>query len=125
VSRLGWHGGAGVVLDGEGGIIILGIRFVEGIRALADVMLCGVMFCIVVGAIAGSATPIDMELALSDLGADPVVPHIQSLGPALFDAVVRDATGSTIVGDERCGRLGVPKFFEGDPLGDSLFAVVE
>jgi hypothetical protein len=103
----------------------LGIRFVECIGALSDVMLSWVMFGIVICAIAGSAAPVDMELALSDAVADPVVSHIHRLRPALFDAVVGDATGGTIVGDERCGRLRVPKFVEGDPLRDGLFSVVE
>jgi hypothetical protein len=77
--RLGWQWGEAVVLVGEGSIVIFCTRFVERAGAFTDVVLGRVMLCVIVSAVSGSATPIDIELALSNAVADPVVAHVHRL----------------------------------------------
>ena len=66
----------------------------------------------IVGPIGAAWTPEDMKLALSYPILDPIKPHVDGLGPFLFDSVIGDAAGSAVVGLEWCGWLGVAKFFQ-------------
>ena len=55
-----------------------------------------------------SRFPIDMEMALSGPVAEPVEAHVHCLGSLLFDCVIDDPLGRTVVSLERGGRLRMP-----------------
>ena len=88
------------------------------------VMLVGMMFGEVVGAVADAAAPVDDELSLPDTIANPIKTHVHSFGAFLFDGVIGDARGSAVVGDDWRCRLGMAELFESDTFGDGFFAVV-
>ena len=45
-----------------------------------------------------ASSPVDMELALTDAIAYPIVVHVLCLGASLLDGVIGDALSSVIVG---------------------------
>jgi hypothetical protein len=69
--------------------------------------------------------PMDAELLLAHAVVDPAKTHVDRFGPFLFESVVGDAGGSAVVGLQGLWRLGMSEFFEDDPDGAGLFAVVE
>ena len=62
--------------------------------------------------VGGSASPIDKVLTLPDAFTDPIKMHIPCFGSCLFHGFVGNASGHSVVGDHRGGRLGVAQFFE-------------
>jgi hypothetical protein len=69
-----------------------------------------VVFSVVVGSVELAFDPVDLELILSDTVTDPVKVHIDRFGSFLFDHVVGDTRGGTIVCDNASGGLGVAHF---------------
>ena len=85
----------------------------------------GVVFGKIIGAIEDALFPVYNKLSLSNAVADPIETHINGFGTFLFDNVIGNSVGSTVVGLDRCGWLGIPQFFEGDANRAGFFAIVE
>ena len=63
-----------------------------------------------IGNVTVAGDPLDVELALADAVAEPVVPHVDGLGLSDFDRVVGEAHGCRVVADDdRRVRLRVTK----------------
>jgi len=106
-------------------IVGVWFRFVLNVDGASDTMvLIGMVFGKVVGAITDPTSPVDNELALANTVADPVKTHVHGFGAFLFDGVVGDARSSAVVSDNGSRWLGMSKFFKSDALGDGLFSVV-
>ena len=88
-------------------------------------MFWGMMLCKIVGAVCGTAAPVDMVLTLLDAVADPVKAHVHGFGSLLLNGFVGDAAGCTVVGDHGGWWLGVAQFFEGNAQGRAFLAIVE
>jgi hypothetical protein len=84
-----------------------------------------VVFGGIVGKIELAFDPADLKLVLADTVTDPVEAHVNCFGSFLFDRVVGKARGSTIVGDDRRGGLGVAHFFKANAQCGSFYAIVE
>ena len=84
-----------------------------------------VMLGKIIGTIATAFTPIDLKLALANSIADPVEPHVNGLGSFLFDRVVGDTGGGAVISSDRCGRLGMAHFTQGNSKWTRFFAIVE
>ena len=69
------------------------------------------MFCLVVCTIFFTASPMDVEWALTFAIFEPVKLHVDGLGTGLFDGVVCDAGSSTVVDLNGSGWLGMAHFF--------------
>jgi hypothetical protein len=68
----------------------------------SDVPMVGTMrvvFSVIVGSVELAFNPVDLELILSDTVTAPVKAHVDRFGSFLFDRVVGDSCGGTIVGD--------------------------
>ena len=107
---------------------IVGVRFcfVLNVDGASDtVVLIGMVFGKVAGAIADATLPVDNELALANTVADPGKTHIHGFGAFLFDCIVGNARCSAVVGLDRGRRLIVTQFLETCAQGASFFAVVE
>ena len=91
----------------------------------ASVVLGGVVFCHVVRAVEEAFAPDDIKLVLFDAVANPIEPHVDCLGPLLFDSVVGYARGGGVISNDRGGRLGMSQFFETDPDGARFLGIVE
>ena len=63
------------------------------------------MFSKIVGLVGGTSAPVDVKLTLANVIADPIETHANSFGTLLFDRVVGDTGGGSLVGDEDRGRL--------------------
>lgn len=72
----------------------------------------GKMFGVVVREIGRSTLPVDVELALADAVADPVIAHVDRLGAFLLHRVVDDALGDSVVSLDGSGWLWMAKFFK-------------
>lgn len=83
------------------------------------------MFGKIIGFVQGAGFPINMELALADAVANPVEAHINGFGAFLFDSVVGNASCSTVVCYNGCGRLRMTEFLQADSKGARIFAIVE
>ena len=83
------------------------------------------MFSEIISLVQSSSFPIDVILALADAVTNPVEVHINCFGSLLFDHVIGDAEGGTVVGDNWSGRLGIAKFHEACMNRACFFAVVE
>ena len=83
------------------------------------------MFCLVVCKIFFAASPMDMKLALAFAIFQPVESHVNGLGTALFDGVVGDTGGTTVVDLNGSGWLGMAHFFKNDPDHDPFFGIKE
>ena len=75
--------------------------------AHVDVVGGRMVFCVVVGQVGCSWSPVDVELALLDPVLQPVEAHVDGLGAFLFDGVCEDTMACGIVGLEWCGWLGM------------------
>ena len=69
--------------------------------------------------------PVNNELALSNLIADPIETHIHSLGMFLVDGVISNTTGSAIIGDNGSRRLRMTEFSQDVANSISLLATVK
>ena len=56
--------------------------------------------------------PVDVEVSLEDVIANPVVPHVNSFVSFLFYQIVRDADGIFVIGLKLCRWLHVAKVRE-------------
>ena len=84
----------------------------------------GVMLRMIIGPVEAAFAPEDVELALADAVAKPIVPHVNGLGPFLLHGVVGDADGGAVVRDDGSWRLGVAKFLEAGDLGAGFLTIV-
>ena len=84
-----------------------------------------VVFCYVISYIGFAGCPKHYELALSVGVSDPVDPHIDSFGVAVFDVIVGKPDGGLVVGLEWCCRWGVAEFFKGGLHGAGLLGSEE
>ena len=84
-----------------------------------------VMLSVIIAAVLLSGLPKDLKVALAYTVSDPIKPHVHGFGPLLFDRVISDTHGGTVVGDHGGGRLRMSEFFKRDAFGDSLFSVEE
>jgi len=64
-----------------------------------------------VGQVEAAGEMSDSELALADAVAEPVEPHVDTLGFLLFDGIVGEANGEFVVTEDGCRWLTVA---EGD-----------
>jgi len=69
--------------------------------------------------------PVDEELALMNAIADPVELHVHCLGATLFDGVIGDSGGCTVVGLHWCRALLETEFFQSSANRYGFLAVVE
>jgi hypothetical protein len=83
------------------------------------------MFGEVVCKIFAGSVPTELELFLGFAIAKPVIAHVDCAGAALFDGVVDETNGSSVVKCDWCGGLRVTEFFEGRSDGNGLFAINE
>jgi hypothetical protein len=83
------------------------------------------MFSEIISSVQNSSFPIDMELALADAVANPVEAHVNGFGSFLFDRVIGDAKGGTVVSYNWSRRLGIAKFLKARTNRARFFAVVE
>ena len=65
------------------------------------------VFCEVITVVIFSRCPKHSELALADTVTNPVKAHVNCFGSFLFDCVVDDAFGTSVVGLDRSGGLFV------------------
>ena len=93
----------------------------------ANLLMMGrwVMFSEIISFVQNASSPINVELALADAVANPIKAHVECFGSFLFDRVVGDSRGGTVVGLNGSGRLGMTKFFETHADRACFFAVVE
>ena len=116
LSRLG-GGSGGEPVDGQtSGIYTpsasdLG-RGSKIVGAHINVVLSGMMFCVVVCIVFAAFAPIDEELIVGDTVADPVEAHVDGFGSALLDGVVGESNCNFIVGLDGSCRLGMAHFDE-------------
>jgi hypothetical protein len=109
-------------------VIIIGGRFARNMqisRAHALMVPGRMMLCKVVCLVGGSVPPVDVKLSLADLVTDPVVSHIHGFGSFLFNHVIGDAGGGTVVGNHWGWRLWVAKLGKRDLFGNGFFAIVK
>ena len=64
-----------------------------------------IMFSKTVGLVGGTSVPVSIKLTLANAIADPIETHVNSFGAFLFDRVVGDTGGGSVVSDEDCGWL--------------------
>ena len=83
------------------------------------------MFGKIISPVQNSSFPVDVELALADTVANPVEVHIDGFGSFLFDRVIGDAKGGTVVSYNWSGRLGIAKFLKARTDWARFFAIVE
>jgi hypothetical protein len=84
------------------------------------------MFCkVIIHFVEEAAFPIDVELALTDVVANPVKAHSNSFRAFLFESIVGDASGGAVVGYNSSKRLGMAKFFHAGAKRARVFAIVE
>ena len=88
-----------------------------------SMMLCWVMLCKIICAIAGSGLPGDVKLFLGFAIFEPIVAHVHCLGTTDFDFVVDDARRGFVVSDEWCAGLIKTEFFQGDTQGQSFLGI--
>ena len=62
--------------------------------------------------------PVIHELVLRLVISEPVESHVHGFCSLLFDDTVGDAIGSAVVGANRCGRLWMAEFNEGEVKSD-------
>ena len=79
----------------------------------------------VVGFVETAFFPMNKELPLAYAVANPVEAHVDGFRALLFDSVVGDAGGGTVVGLDWCRWLGVAEFLERGTDGAGFLAVVE
>ena len=83
------------------------------------------MFSEVVGQIVSTVSPVDIELPLFDAVFDPVKTHIHCFGSSLFDGVVGNAGGASVVSLDGGGGLRMTRVGQDGTQHGGLFAVVE
>jgi hypothetical protein len=84
------------------------------------------MFGKIISCVQNSLFPIDVELALADAVTNPVEAHIDGFGSFLFDHVIGNAKGGTVlVSYDWSGRLGIAKFLKARMNWACFLAVVE
>jgi hypothetical protein len=70
-------------------------------RGADRTMVCGwMMLSKIVGPIGNTAAPMDVELTLAHAIANPIETHVNSFGAFLFDRVVGDTGGGSVVSDD-------------------------
>ena len=70
-------------------------------RGADRTMVCGwMMLSKKIGPIGNTAAPINVELTLANAIANPIETHVNSFGAFLFDRVVGDAGGGSVVSDD-------------------------
>jgi hypothetical protein len=84
-----------------------------------------VMFGEIVSQIVAAFAPVDVELALDSAVLEPIKAHVDGFGAALFDSVINDAGGTTVVDLEGCRWLGMAHFVQDDAEGNALAGVEE
>ena len=83
------------------------------------------MFRVVVCHVFGAFAPVDEKVSLLDAISDPIKTHIHGFGAALFDGVVADAGGTSVVGLNWSGWLRMAHVFEDGAEHCGFFAIVE
>jgi hypothetical protein len=73
----------------------------------------GMMLGEVVSKVFASGFPEDVELALEDAVADPVVSHVHVAGFVLLDGIVGETGCGGVIGLNRCSWLRIPHVLEG------------
>jgi hypothetical protein len=81
-------------------------------RSHSFMMSRGMFLGEVVSMISGSGGPIDMKLALLYPISHPIKTHIHCFGLLLFDCIVDNAVGCSVVGLNRGGGLGMIHLFK-------------
>ena len=66
------------------------------------------VFCWVIGEVGGRRFPVNVELSLAYSIFHPIKPHIGAFEISGFHGFIDNATGSGVVGLNRCRRLRVP-----------------
>ncbi len=64
----------------------------------------------VIGIVVETTAPVDDELAVGDAVFNPVETHVDGFGAALFDGIVGNSGGASIIGLDGGGRLRVTHF---------------
>jgi len=82
-----------------------------------------VMLAEIIGAVEAAFTPVDVKLALADAIANPVKAHVNCFRTFLFDCVIGNTGGSTVVSLNGSGRLRMAEFFKANTDRTRLFAV--
>jgi hypothetical protein len=81
------------------------------VARLHELVMCRrVKFGVVIGHVALSWSPINVEFSLLDPISDPVETHVDGMGALLLDVVVGNAAGSGIVGLDWHGWLWMAHF---------------
>ena len=83
-------------------------------RTDTQVMAGAVVFGEVVSKIHRTGCPVDVELALFDVVANPIETHVDCLRAILSDGGVHDTVCGAVVGEHGCRGPWVVEFNEGD-----------
>ena len=84
-----------------------------------------VVFGEVIGSIIFSSAPMNDKLFLVYSVTDPIEMHVDGFGSTLFNSVIGNSSGSTVVGLDDSRGLWVAHFEESGAKCCCLFAVVE
>jgi hypothetical protein len=84
-----------------------------------------VVFGEVIGKVGFAGLPMDAEVALADMVADPIETHVDCFRSALFDGIIDDAMGTGVIDLDGCWRLRPIHFFEGDAKRTGVLGVVK
>lgn len=101
------------------------LGFMEKDGTHGSVVGGGVSLCLVIGAVLGAWSPVDVELFLTNAILDPVEAHVHRFGLALTDSSIGDAAGGGVVCLDWSWRLLMAHFVECDSEGDSIASVME
>ena len=84
-----------------------------------------VMLGEVISQIVTAFAPVDVELALDRTVLEPIKAHVDVFGAALFDGVIDDSGGTTVVNLEGCRWLRMAHFGQDDTEGNAFAGIEE
>lgn len=82
------------------------------------------MFGVVVGKVGGTLAPVHMKLTLANSITEPIVSHVHGFRASLLDGIIGNSACCAVVGYNRGGWLGMPKFSECDAFWCSFLTIV-
>ena len=102
-------------------VMMFGI--IEDYRTHTAMMSWRVMFCKIISQVVSVRGPEDVEVALLSSVADPVEPHVDCSGSALFAGSIGDRVCGGIICLDWCGGLRMAHFFECRPEYCAFFGI--